>query len=105
MGQEGGGKEVASAAMAGFSTHDHSLGAWPGLIWYILHDSTGEEFTLHQLQSNSNTQISLLGYSQPNQTLPFRYEAGVGLHIQVPNITYGVLRHAWTFRLIFVDVP
>ena len=64
--------------------------------------STGEEFALLQLKPNSNTQVSLLGYSQ---TLPFRYEDGAGLLIQVPNITYGVLEHAWTFRLIFVDVP
>jgi hypothetical protein len=75
------------------------------LMFLVTVISAGEEFPLLQLKPNSNTQISLLGYSQPNQTLPFRYEPGAGLLIQVPNITYGVLEHAWTFRLIFVDVP
>ena len=67
--------------------------------------STGEDFVLRQLRPiANNTEISLLGWSE-NQTLSYRYEEGVGLHIQVPNITYGVLEHAWTFALIFVDVP
>ena len=67
--------------------------------------STGEDFVLRQLRPiGGNTQIYLLGWST-NQTLPYHYEEGSGLHIQVPNITYGMLKHAWTFVLLFVDIP
>ena len=52
----------------------------------------------------SNTKIYLLGWSA-NQTLSYHYEQGSGLHIHVPNVPYGALKHAWTFVLLFVDVP
>ena len=66
---------------------------------------TGEDFVLRQLQPiANNTEIYLLGWST-NQTLSYHYEEGNGLHIKIPNIAYGVLKHAWTFVLIFVDVP
>ena len=65
----------------------------------------GEDFILKQIEPTGNTVVSLLGWSQGDKSLTFHYEKGVGLHIQVPNITYGVLKHAWTFVLMYVDVP
>ena len=66
---------------------------------------TGEDFVLRQLRPQGNsTEIYLLGWST-NQTLSYHYEKGSGLYIQVPNTTYGMLEHAWTFLLVFVDIP
>ena len=66
---------------------------------------TGEDFVLRQLRpTDSVAEIYLLGWSA-DQTLPHHYEEGTGLHIRISNVTYGMLEHAWTFVLLFVDVP
>ena len=84
----------------------------PGIAKYIFAQGIivcvhilGEDFVLRQLQPiANNTEIYLLGWST-NQTLSYRYEEGSGLQIKIPNIAYGLLKHAWTFVLSFVDVP
>ena len=72
---------------------------------YLNSCCVGEDFLLRQIEPTGNTVVSLLGWEQDSQKITYKYEKGVGLHIQVPNVTYGALDHAWTFMLMYVDIP
>lgn len=59
----------------------------------------GGEFILRQVRSTDSTEVFLLGNG--DEMLSFHI-AGDGLHIEFPVIPYGMLKHAWVFKLVNV---